>query len=96
MSKRRSLAVTPAPVAAEPASTPVATPAPPAPVTADHAPKAKAAIGSKGRISMSVYLSLEAYDQLKDLARAKRMKAAELFRDGLNKMFEDNGMPPIA
>lgn len=75
------------------------TPAEAAPEAAEpvlSSSKPKAAIGSRGRVALTVYLSLEAYDQLKDLARVKRAKGTELLRDGLNRVFEENGLPPIA
>lgn len=73
----------------------------PAPVAAPlpeekEAPTGKAPVGAKGRIAMSVYLSPEAYEQMKQLGIIKRAKASELLREGLNKVFVENGLPPVA
>lgn len=68
------------------------------PATAPEAPekKERAPVGASGRVSMSVYLSTDAYDQMMQLCLVKRTKASALLRDGLNKIFQENGLPPIA
>jgi len=48
------------------------------------------------RVQMTIYLSPEAHKQLTILAAEKGVKAQVLLREGVNRMFAENGLPRIA